>query len=174
MQPRSWEPSRAQYEYVQSERLLGGGGDARGCGMQCYWSAVLTPINNGHGSGLSCKSPPCDDRFTAPDAGRGGCAANRRSSGLTVPRKNPLIGATVQRSCRLQRSERISSHCPCLNIESETDKSLLDGPVYVGKLGIDGHEHDLTFHGGPDKAAHYTYGLAIYWLPCMSAIDPDM
>lgn len=41
-----------------------------------------------------------------------------------------------------------------LNIESGIDKSLLNGPVHVGKLGIDGDEHDLTFHGGPDKAIH--------------------
>lgn len=41
-----------------------------------------------------------------------------------------------------------------LNIESGIDKSLLHGPVHVGKLGIDGDEHDLTFHGGPDKAVH--------------------
>lgn len=41
-----------------------------------------------------------------------------------------------------------------LNIESGIDKSLLNEPVHVGKLGIDGDEHDLTFHGGPDKAVH--------------------
>ncbi|KAL1853114.1 hypothetical protein Daus18300_011942 [Diaporthe australafricana] len=41
-----------------------------------------------------------------------------------------------------------------LNIESGIDKSLLHGPVHVGKLGIDGDEHDCTFHGGPDKAVH--------------------
>lgn len=41
-----------------------------------------------------------------------------------------------------------------LNIESGIDKSLLDKPVHVGKLGLDGDEHDLTFHGGPDKAVH--------------------
>lgn len=41
-----------------------------------------------------------------------------------------------------------------LNIESGIDKSLLEGPVHIGKLGIDGDEHDLTFHGGPDKAIH--------------------
>lgn len=41
-----------------------------------------------------------------------------------------------------------------LNIESGIDKSLLNGPVHVGKLGIDGDEHDLTFHGGLDKAVH--------------------
>lgn len=41
-----------------------------------------------------------------------------------------------------------------LNIESGIDKSLLNGPIHVGKLGIDGDEHDYTFHGGPDKAVH--------------------
>lgn len=41
-----------------------------------------------------------------------------------------------------------------LNIESGIDKTLHDGPVYVGKLGSDGDEHDYTFHGGPDKAVH--------------------
>jgi hypothetical protein len=41
-----------------------------------------------------------------------------------------------------------------LNIESGIDKLLLNGPVHVGRLGIDGDEHDLTFHGGPDKAIH--------------------
>lgn len=41
-----------------------------------------------------------------------------------------------------------------LHIESGIDKSLLHGPVHVGKLGINGDEHDLTFHGGPDKAIH--------------------
>lgn len=41
-----------------------------------------------------------------------------------------------------------------LHIESAIDKSILDGPVHIGKLGIDDDEHDLTFHGGPDKAVH--------------------
>ncbi|POS72831.1 MOSC domain-containing protein [Diaporthe helianthi] len=41
-----------------------------------------------------------------------------------------------------------------LNIESGIDKSLLDGRVHVNRLGIEGDEHDLTFHGGPDKAIH--------------------
>lgn len=41
-----------------------------------------------------------------------------------------------------------------LNIESGIDKSLLNRPTHIGKLGIDGDEHDLTFHGGLDKAIH--------------------
>lgn len=41
-----------------------------------------------------------------------------------------------------------------LNVESGIDKSLHKGPVYIGKLGIVGDEHDYTFHGGPDKAVH--------------------
>ncbi|KAK0614235.1 pyruvate kinase-like protein [Immersiella caudata] len=35
---------------------------------------------------------------------------------------------------------------------SAIDKSLIDGPVYVGADGIADDEHDLTFHGGPDKS----------------------
>lgn len=41
-----------------------------------------------------------------------------------------------------------------LNVESGIDKSLHVEPVYIGKLGIIGDEHDYTFHGGPDKAVH--------------------
>lgn len=41
-----------------------------------------------------------------------------------------------------------------LNIESGIEKSILNGPVHIGSLGIDDDEHDLTFHGGPDKAVH--------------------
>lgn len=41
-----------------------------------------------------------------------------------------------------------------LNIESGIEKTILDGPIFIGKLGIDGDEHDLTFHGGVDKAVH--------------------
>lgn len=35
---------------------------------------------------------------------------------------------------------------------SGIDKSMIDGPVYVGSDGIVDDEHDLVFHGGPDKA----------------------
>lgn len=41
-----------------------------------------------------------------------------------------------------------------LNIESGIDKSLHEGQVYIGKLGIVGDQHDYTFHGGSDKAVH--------------------
>lgn len=41
-----------------------------------------------------------------------------------------------------------------LSIESGIDKSRHQGPVHVGKLGIDDDEHDYIFHGGPDKAVH--------------------
>lgn len=35
---------------------------------------------------------------------------------------------------------------------SAIDKAVIDGPVYVGSDGIADDEHDLVFHGGPDKA----------------------
>src|SRR6478735_8919461 len=43
---------------------------------------------------------------------------------------------------------------PGLTIESGIDKSIVDGPIWVSKTGIDGDEHDMTFHGGPTKAVH--------------------
>ncbi|KAM4066070.1 MOCO sulfurase C-terminal domain-containing protein [Hirsutella rhossiliensis] len=41
---------------------------------------------------------------------------------------------------------------PGLKIQSGIDKKLCSGPIKLGKLGLEGDEHDLTFHGGPDKA----------------------
>lgn len=37
---------------------------------------------------------------------------------------------------------------------SGIDKQLQDGQLYVSKLGLPDDEHDLTFHGGVDKALH--------------------
>lgn len=39
-----------------------------------------------------------------------------------------------------------------VDVMSGIDKTLCDSPVHVTKLGLKGDEHDLTFHGGPDKA----------------------
>jgi MOSC domain-containing protein YiiM len=41
---------------------------------------------------------------------------------------------------------------PGLAIESGIDKEVRDGPLVVTRLGIEGDEHDPTFHGGVDKA----------------------
>ena len=41
---------------------------------------------------------------------------------------------------------------PGIDTMSGIDKQILPSPVKVSKLGIEGDEHDLTFHGGPDKA----------------------
>lgn len=41
---------------------------------------------------------------------------------------------------------------PGINVESGIDKTICPGPMKIGKLGLEGDEHDLTFHGGPDKA----------------------
>lgn len=41
---------------------------------------------------------------------------------------------------------------PGLTITSGIDKELCDRPMKLGKLGLEGDEHDPTFHGGPDKA----------------------
>lgn len=39
-----------------------------------------------------------------------------------------------------------------LQITSGIDKQLCPKPMKVTKLGLEGDEHDPTFHGGPDKA----------------------
>jgi MOSC domain-containing protein YiiM len=41
-----------------------------------------------------------------------------------------------------------------LSIESGIDKTLCCGPVRVTEMGIEGDEHDYTFHGGREKAIH--------------------
>lgn len=41
---------------------------------------------------------------------------------------------------------------PGLNVDSGIDKKICHEPMRIGKLGLENDEHDLTFHGGPDKA----------------------
>lgn len=41
---------------------------------------------------------------------------------------------------------------PGLKTPTAIDKTICPEPMKVGKLGLEGDEHDLTFHGGPDKA----------------------
>lgn len=41
-----------------------------------------------------------------------------------------------------------------LAVQSGIEKTLREGPVAVTELGLEGDEHDPTFHGGRDKAIH--------------------
>ncbi|KAL2023165.1 hypothetical protein VTK56DRAFT_3771 [Thermocarpiscus australiensis] len=41
-----------------------------------------------------------------------------------------------------------------LAVQSGIDKTPRDGPVRVTEMGLEGDEHDPTFHGGLDKAVH--------------------
>ncbi|KAK0741200.1 pyruvate kinase-like protein [Schizothecium vesticola] len=51
------------------------------------------------------------------------------------------------------RSGKMAPLAGAPSVLSGIDKHPLPpGPVYIGPLGIPGDEHDLTFHGGPDKA----------------------
>lgn len=43
---------------------------------------------------------------------------------------------------------------PGLSIRSGIDKTIREGVIPVGHLGIEDDEHDPTFHGGPHKALH--------------------
>lgn len=51
------------------------------------------------------------------------------------------------------RSSRMKT-MPGLKIQSGIDKTIREGQVPVTFMGIDGDEHDPTFHGGVDKAIH--------------------
>ncbi len=37
---------------------------------------------------------------------------------------------------------------------SGIDKQVCEGAMFINKMGIVGDEHDMTFHGGIDKAVH--------------------
>lgn len=41
---------------------------------------------------------------------------------------------------------------PGLQVLSGIDKKVRPQPMKLTKHGLQGDEHDLTFHGGPDKA----------------------
>ena len=43
---------------------------------------------------------------------------------------------------------------PGLKIQSGIDKELRSGRIPVSISGLEDDEHDLTFHGGRDKAIH--------------------
>ena len=43
---------------------------------------------------------------------------------------------------------------PGLKIQSGIDKTQRSGRIPVSILGLEGDEHDPTFHGGKDKAIH--------------------
>ncbi|KAG6003806.1 hypothetical protein E4U21_001660 [Claviceps maximensis] len=57
---------------------------------------------------------------------------------------------------------------PGLDVPTGIDKKLVDRPMKITKLGLEGDWHDLTFHGGPDKAilgycsSHYPNWAASY------------
>ncbi len=52
-----------------------------------------------------------------------------------------------------------------LRVRTAIFKSPVEGPVAVGKLGLDGDQQgDLTVHGGPDKAVYaYPHEHYSYW-----------
>jgi len=74
---------------------------------------------------------------------------------LNMASNTPIdLHAPAERDTILQVRRAKLKPMPGLQIESAIDKLLCDGPVWVGKLGLDSDEHDLTFHGGVDKAVH--------------------
>jgi hypothetical protein len=73
-----------------------------------------------------------------------------------APRNGPEIDldAPFEEDVILEvRSSKMKT-MPGLTIQSGIDKTIRDGQVPVGTMGLDGDEHDPTFHGGVDKAVH--------------------
>ncbi|KAF2019598.1 vanillate O-demethylase oxidoreductase [Aaosphaeria arxii CBS 175.79] len=66
---------------------------------------------------------------------------------------------------------RTSKLRPFGPVLSGIDKQLRSGKLYVSPLGLSEDEHDLTFHGGPDKAIHqycssnYSFWHSLYPSP---------
>ncbi|KAI0017447.1 PK beta-barrel-protein domain-containing protein-like protein [Xylariomycetidae sp. FL0641] len=62
--------------------------------------------------------------------------------------------APVERDTILEVRTSKMKTMPGLKIESGIDKGLRTGRIAVDKTGLEADEHDLTFHGGADKALH--------------------
>ncbi|CAF9917903.1 MAG: hypothetical protein GOMPHAMPRED_001409 [Gomphillus americanus] len=59
---------------------------------------------------------------------------------------------------------------PGLQIKSGIDKQIVSTPIRLSKLGLTDDEHDLVFHGGPDKAV---LGYCVSHYPSWQASFPD-
>ena len=68
----------------------------------------------------------------------------------TASRKDFAAPFTVDKLIEVRTSGM--KKMPGLNVESGIDKKVCGRPMKISKLGLEGDEHDLTFHGGPDKA----------------------
>ncbi|GAP89544.2 putative mosc domain-containing protein [Rosellinia necatrix] len=62
--------------------------------------------------------------------------------------------APFERDTILEIRTSTMKNMPGLTIQSGIDKQLRFGKIPVTFLGLDADEHDLTFHGGKDKAIH--------------------
>jgi MOSC domain-containing protein YiiM/ferredoxin-NADP reductase len=74
---------------------------------------------------------------------------------LPVPIPPPTILASLHTGKMKPLSTRnLNSPLGSLSIPSGIDKVPRTSSVYVSYSGLTDDEHDLTFHGGPDKAVH--------------------
>ncbi|OTA80349.1 hypothetical protein M434DRAFT_86430 [Hypoxylon sp. CO27-5] len=62
--------------------------------------------------------------------------------------------APVERDVVLEIRTSKMRTMPGLKIDTGIDKKLRSGRIPVSFIGLDEDEHDLVFHGGPDKAIH--------------------
>ncbi|KAI1418427.1 PK beta-barrel-protein domain-containing protein-like protein [Hypoxylon sp. FL1857] len=62
--------------------------------------------------------------------------------------------APIERDIVLEVRTSKMKTMPGLKIETGIDKKIRSGRIPVSFVGLDADEHDLVFHGGPDKAIH--------------------
>ncbi|KAI1098650.1 PK beta-barrel-protein domain-containing protein-like protein [Jackrogersella minutella] len=70
------------------------------------------------------------------------------------PASNIDLFAPFERDIILEIRTSKMKTMPGLKIETGIDKRVRSGRIPVSFVGLDADEHDLVFHGGPDKAIH--------------------
>ncbi|KAI1370777.1 PK beta-barrel-protein domain-containing protein-like protein [Hypoxylon crocopeplum] len=71
-----------------------------------------------------------------------------------APASDIDLFAPVERDIVLEVRTSKMKTMPGLKIETGIDKQIQSGRIPVSSIGLDADEHDLVFHGGPDKAIH--------------------
>ncbi|KAI3005920.1 hypothetical protein CBS147346_3947 [Aspergillus niger] len=80
---------------------------------------------------------------------------------FTSPSQPPLIPIPPPTTLQEIRTSKLRPFGPVL---SAIDKQTRPGQLYVSTTGLEDDEHDLTFHGGIDKAIHqYCTDHYSYW-----------
>lgn len=116
--------------------------------MSSFWSTIITYISSSYGSlAYSQTNQPITFPPTFPSGSQ--IIADIMATVVDMDLFAPFEKDTIL-EVRTGRMKTMAG----LTAQSGIDKQLRSGRVPVTFLGIDSDEHDLTFHGGRDKAIH--------------------